>query len=54
MRAVFKRKVFHAFIPFDDIAATAPAMRQTTLAYAPDSPVAKAYQALAKEVSHAQ
>ena len=53
MRKVFKNKVFRTFIPYDNTTATAPAMRQSSLDYAPESAVAKAYQQLAKEVSHA-
>jgi chromosome partitioning protein len=53
MKNVFKNKVFHSFIPYDNATATAPAMRQSSLDYAPESAVAKAYQQLAKEVSHA-
>ena len=53
MRAVFKHKVFRTFIPADDVAAIAPAMRQTAIDYQPKSAVAAAYQQLAKEVSNA-
>lgn len=53
MKNVFKNKTFQTIIPYDDTTATAPAMRQSSLDYAPESPVAKAYQQLAKEVSHA-
>lgn len=52
MQTVFKQKVFSAYIPFDDAAATAPATRQSTIEYAPNSAVATAYLYLAKEVSH--
>ncbi|MBT3391955.1 MAG: AAA family ATPase [Chloroflexi bacterium] len=54
MKTVFKQKVFHAFIPYDDVAATAPAMRKSVLEYAPNSAVATAYLYLAKEVSYAK
>ncbi len=53
MRAVFKHKVFRTFIPTDEVAAIAPAMRQTAIDYKPESAVAAAYQQLAKEVSNA-
>jgi len=53
MQTVFKQKVFHSIIPYDHAAATAPALRQTTLEYAPSSAVATAYLHLAKEVSNA-
>jgi len=52
MQTVFKQKVFHSIIPYDNAAATAPAMRQTTIEYAPNSSVATAYLYLAKEVSN--
>ncbi len=54
MQTVFKQKVFQTHIPYDDIAATAPAMRKTILEYAPNSAVAAAYLYLAKEVSRAE
>ncbi len=54
MQSVFKQKVFHSYIPYDNVAATAPAMRKTTLEHAPNSAVATAYLYLAKEVSHAK
>ena len=54
MQTVFKQKVFRTHIPYDEVAATAPAMRQTTLEHSPNSAVATAYLYLAKEVSHAQ
>jgi len=50
MQTVFKQKVFHSIIPYDNVAATAPALRQTTIEYAPTSAVATAYLYLAKEV----
>jgi chromosome partitioning protein len=53
MQTVFKQKVFHTYIPYDDAAATAPAMRQSTIEFAPNSAVATAYLYLAKEVSNA-
>lgn len=53
MQTVFKHKVFRTFIPIDEVAAIAPAMRKTTLDYKPDSAVAIAYQNLAKEVCYA-
>ncbi|MEA3350587.1 MAG: AAA family ATPase, partial [Chloroflexota bacterium] len=53
MKNVFKHKVFRTFIPYDDTTATAPAMRQTSIDYAPDSAVAKAYQQIAQEVNNA-
>ena len=53
MRAVFKHKVFRTFIPADDAAAIAPAMRQTVIDYKPESAAATAYQQLAKEISNA-
>ncbi|MBC8505687.1 MAG: ParA family protein [Chloroflexi bacterium] len=52
MQTVFKQKVFQSIIPFDNAAATAPALRQTTIEYAPTSSVATAYIYLAKEVSN--
>ena len=52
MQTVFKQKVFHSIIPYDNAAATAPALRQTTIEYAPNSSVATAYLYLAKEVSN--
>jgi chromosome partitioning protein len=54
MQAVFKRKVFRTFIPVDEVAATAPAMRKSTLDYKPNSAVAIAYKNLAKEVNNAK
>ena len=53
MQAVFKHKVFRTFIPADDAAAIAPAMRQTVIDYKPESAAATAYQQLAKEISNA-
>lgn len=53
MQAVFKQKVFRTFIPVDEVAAIAPAMRKTALDYKPDSAVAIAYHNLAKEVCYA-
>lgn len=50
MQTVFKQKVFKTYIPYNDAAATAPAMRQSTIEYAPTSSVATAYLYLAKEV----
>jgi chromosome partitioning protein len=52
MQTVFKQKVFQAYIPYDDAAATAPATRQSIIEFAPDSAAARAYLYLAKEVSH--
>jgi len=52
MQAVFKQKVFRTFIPIDEVAAIAPAMRKTTFDYKPNSAVAIAYRNLAKEVSN--
>ena len=52
MQTVFKQKVFQAYIPYEDAAATAPATRQSIIEFAPDSGVARAYLYLAKEVSH--
>ncbi len=54
MQSVFKHKVFRTFIPMDEVAATAPALRKTTLDYKPNSAVAIAYKNLAKEVSNAK
>lgn len=54
MQSVFKQKVFGTYIPYDEIAATAPAMRKTSLDIAPQSPIATAYQYLAKEISYAR
>ncbi|MEN8171456.1 MAG: ParA family protein [Chloroflexota bacterium] len=54
MRSVFKNKVFKTMIPYDDIAATAPARRKTILDTAPESNIAQAYMQLAKEVSNAK
>ncbi|MBC8509617.1 MAG: ParA family protein [Chloroflexi bacterium] len=48
MQTVFKQKVFHSIIPYNNAAA----MRQTTLEYSPSSAVATAYIYLAKEVSN--
>lgn len=53
MQTVFKQKVFQGYIPYDDAAATAPATRQSSIEYAPNSAVATAYLNLAKEVSRA-
>jgi len=52
MQTVFKQKVFHSIIPYDNAAATAPALRKTIIEYAPASAVATAYLFLAKEVSN--
>ena len=54
MQTVFKNKVFRTFIPSDEIAAMAPAIRKAAVDYKPESAVAVAYQQLAKEVSHAK
>ncbi len=54
MQSVFKQKVFRTYIPYHEVAATAPAVRRTILEYSPNSPVATAYLYLAKEVSHAK
>jgi chromosome partitioning protein len=54
MQSVFKRKVFRTFIPVDEAAATAPAVRKTVLDYKPNSAVAIAYKNLAKEVYNAK
>jgi len=54
MQTVFKQKVFRSFIPVDEVAAMAPAMRQSAIDFNPNSAVAVAYQQLAKEVSNAQ
>jgi len=54
MQTVFKNKVFHTYIPTDEVAAMAPAARKATIDYKPKSAVAVAYQKLAKEVSHAK
>jgi chromosome partitioning protein len=54
MQTVFKNKVFRTFIPADEIAAMAPAIRKAAIDYKPESAVAVAYQQLAKEVSHAK
>jgi len=43
MRTVLKHKVFRTIIPYNDIAAAAPAMRKTILDAAPESNIAKAY-----------
>ncbi len=53
MKMVFKHKVFRTFIPYDEVAAMAPAARQAAVDYQPQSPVSLAYQQLAKEVSYA-
>jgi len=53
MQTVFKQKVFRTFIPIDEVAALAPAMRKSAIEYNPASPVSVAYQQLAKEVSNA-
>jgi chromosome partitioning protein len=50
IRSVFKNKVFDTFIPTDEIAAMAPAVRKSALDYRPDSAVAIAYEQLAEEV----
>ncbi len=54
MQSVFKQKVFRTYIPYHEVAATAPAARRTILEHSPSSPVATAYLYLAKEVSHAK
>lgn len=54
MQTVFKSKVFRTFIPYDEVAAMAPATRQSAIDYDPQSTVALAYQELAKEVSNVQ
>jgi chromosome partitioning protein len=54
MRSVFKQKVFRTFIPLDEVAAMAPALRKTAVDYKPNSAVAIAYKNLAKEVSNAK
>jgi chromosome partitioning protein len=53
MRSVFKQKLFSTFIPVDEVAAIAPAMRKTVIDYKPNCRVAIAYQQLAKEVCNA-
>lgn len=54
MRKVFKQKVFHAMIPFDEAAAAAPAARKSVLDFLPGCPAALAYVRLAGEVHRAQ
>ena len=50
IRSVFKNKVFSTFIPIDEVAAMAPALRKSAVEYRPKSAVAIAYKQLAKEV----
>jgi chromosome partitioning protein len=54
MQSVFKQKVFRTFIPLDEAAAIAPALRKNVIDYKPNSAAAIAYKNLAKEVSNAK
>lgn len=53
MKAVFKNKMFESVIPYDEVAAVAPAVRKSAIDYKPNSAVASAYRRLAEEVSDA-
>ncbi|WP_162909991.1 ParA family protein [Aggregatilinea lenta] len=50
LRDVFGPQVFESVIPYDEAAAEAPLAGQAVLDYAPDSPAALAYRALAEEI----